>query len=185
MLNHDVLAPGAGFDSHRHSGVHLVTYVVSGALAHHDSTGHAAVVRAGEVQVLTAGDGVTHSERNASATEPVEYVQMWLRTVDPVTAYRGWPATGWSSDGVLATVPEGALRLVVLRAPQDRLRLGGEPTYAYVLEGPLTVDGERVDPGDAVLVRGRDRVELGYGGAEARLLAWELFDPPRFPHKGA
>jgi redox-sensitive bicupin YhaK (pirin superfamily) len=175
VLNHDVLAPGAGFDEHRHSGVDLVTYVVSGALAHHDSSGHSAVVAAGEVQVLRSGAGVTHSERNASDTEPVEYVQMWLRSDDEVTAY-GLPS---ADNGAFVSLPHGVLREVVVRAPGESVALEGQQVLAYVLSGELVLGAQRVAAGDAVLAADAAAAVLSGTGAEARVLVWQLFEPPR------
>lgn len=181
VFNHDVLAPGAGFDEHRHSGHDLVTYVVAGALLHRDSTGHEAVVRAGEVQVLRSGSGVSHSERNASALEPVEYVQMWLRSDNPVTQYGG--SLSSPSDATFVALPDGAFRHVVLQSPGDRLVLAGGQVLAYVLAGELALGQDRVVAGDAVLVSGSSSAVLDFLDAEARVVVWELYDPPRGPRK--
>jgi len=77
-VNDESVAPGAGYESHGHAGVEIVTWVLEGALAHQDETGQDGVVLPGTAQRLSAGDGVRHSERNASATEPLRFVQMML-----------------------------------------------------------------------------------------------------------
>lgn len=148
VLNQDVLAPGAGFDDHRHSGVDLVTYVLSGALTHRDSTGHSAVVRAGEVQVLHAGSGVTHSERNASEDEPVEYVQMWVRSSRPEVFYEPPQAAArWGGlvdsgvDLTIRSLPERAS--TAAPASTDR--------YVYLIDGAARLaDGVQLVAGDAL-----------------------------------
>lgn len=78
--NEELLAPGAGFEPHRHRDVEILTWVLEGALAHRDGDGHAGVVRPGMVQHLSAGSGVTHTERNVGGADvPVRFIQMWLQ----------------------------------------------------------------------------------------------------------
>jgi hypothetical protein len=78
VLNEDVVAPGAGFPPHSHRDMEIITYVLEGGVRHQDSTGGGGVIRPGEVQYMCAGAGVTHSEMNASETEPLHLLQIWL-----------------------------------------------------------------------------------------------------------
>ena len=80
VINDDVVAPGKGFDMHPHDNMEIISIVLSGALEHKDSLGSGAVLNPGEVQVMTAGSGIFHSEFNPSSTEPVHFLQIWIMT---------------------------------------------------------------------------------------------------------
>ncbi len=78
VINEDVIAPGKGFPTHAHANMEIFTYVLSGAAKHEDSMGNSGIIRAGELQYMSAGSGVTHSEYNASSSEPLHLYQIWL-----------------------------------------------------------------------------------------------------------
>jgi redox-sensitive bicupin YhaK (pirin superfamily) len=165
VSNHDRLEPGAGFDDHRHADVDIVTFVVAGSLAHADSAGHHQVLGPGDLQVLRAGSGVMHSERNASATEPVEYVQMWLRSTATEVSYE--------RPSGAAVVPGGALSVVSL-GPGDGFSLPGDGlVHAYLVDGSAALaNGTGLAAGDAVRLEDAS-LDLT-GETHSRLLAWRL-----------
>src|SRR2546426_6849365 len=113
VINEDGLQPGAGFPPHGHRDMEIVTYVVEGALEHKDSMGNGSVIRPGEVQRMTAGTGVTHSEYNPSRIEPVHFLQVWIlperQGLAPRHEQRTFPARGMP----------GPLPVVAPRAGRD------------------------------------------------------------------
>jgi redox-sensitive bicupin YhaK (pirin superfamily) len=183
--NEDVLAPGAGFDEHPHRDVEVVTWVLSGALAHTDSAGHQGEARPGMVQRMSAGDGVRHAER-AAGGGPAHYVQMWLRPERPggEPAYDLFDVSSALAAGRIVTV-------VPLRQPDATLHAARLPTgtaavlpaarylHLLVAGGAVTLDIP-AGPGVAALGTG-DAVRLGGTGpvtvavtTDAELLAWEM-----------
>lgn len=106
VINEDRVAPGAGFGMHRHRDMEIISYVVSGALEHKDSMGHGAVLKPGEVQRITAGSGIAHSEFNPSTSEPVHFLQIWLLPREEGLA------PGYDQRAYPAVERQGRLRLV-------------------------------------------------------------------------
>ncbi|MGH7895237.1 MAG: pirin family protein, partial [Candidatus Binatia bacterium] len=112
VINDDRVTPGQGFATHGHRDMEIITYVLDGALEHRDSLGTGSVIRPGEVQIMSAGTGITHSEFNHSPTEPVHFLQVWV-----VPAERGG-APRYDQRAFEAAETTGRLRLVV--APDAR-----------------------------------------------------------------
>lgn len=96
VINEDKVAPGAGFDTHDHQDMEIITYVLEGGVEHKDSLGTGSVVRPGDVQRMTAGTGIQHSEFNASSTEPVHFLQIWIeperKRLEPGYEQKTFPA---------------------------------------------------------------------------------------------
>lgn len=195
VINEDRVAPGGGFAPHRHADMEILSYVVSGALAHRDSTGSSGVLRPGEVQWMSAGRGIEHSEYNASDREPVHFLQIWIlpattglepgyaqRAFDPALREGRW-ATLASPDGV-----DGSLAIrQQARLRGTRLARGVEVEHAldparrywlHLVEGAVEVDGQALAAGDAIGIAdegGMLRL-AGSGDSVADLL---LFDLPQ------
>ncbi|WP_330330228.1 pirin family protein [Streptomyces sp. NBC_00536] len=178
--NEESLAPGAGFEEHAHRHTEIVTWVIEGELTHRDSTGHATVVRAGDVQRLSAGHGVRHVERN-DAPVPLRFVQMWLA---PLGGPEGTDPPGEPSYEIVRGVADGAPYEVtaagaVLRVRRpgagERVPVPAAPrVYLHVVRGDLRLDGVELGPGDSVRISdAADGLEI-VAGSPAELLLWEL-----------
>ncbi|MFB7188578.1 pirin family protein [Streptomyces sp. NPDC056230] len=171
--NEERLAPGAGFDEHPHSHTEIVTWVVEGELTHRDSTGHATVVRAGDLQHLSAAAGVRHVERN-DGDGPLTFLQMWLAPLEPggEPAYTIVPGI---ADSTPYALPAAGAMLHVRRpaagertAVPDALR-----AYVHVVAGRVGIGDEELGPGDAARITGEQGLELVAADA-AEVLIWEL-----------
>lgn len=187
VLNEDVVAPGEGFGMHPHRDMEIVTIVRSGALAHRDSLGHEAVIRPGEVQRMTAGTGIRHSEMNPSPTEPVHLFQLWVmperRGLEPGYEQKTFEASQRRNRAQLIVSRDGAegslrwnqdarLYLADLEAGQS-LTLPWQPgrhAWIQVMQGQLTLAGQTLTTGDGVALTPEGAVNLeSRDGAELML----------------
>jgi redox-sensitive bicupin YhaK (pirin superfamily) len=190
VINEDRIAPGGGFPMHPHRDMEIVTYVLSGALEHRDSMGNTSVIRPGEVQRMSAGRGVTHSEHNPSAAEPVHLLQIWIvpHTRGLVPSYEQVSVPQAEGPGRLRLVAspqggEGAVRVhqdasmyVALLDGQERAEhplAAGRTAYVQVARGGLSVNGQRLGAGDGATLRGEARVTLT-DGEGAEVLVFDL-----------
>ena len=190
VLNQDVVQPGSGFGTHPHDNMEIVTYVLEGALQHRDSMGNGSVIRPGEVQLMSAGTGVTHSEFNASRTERVHLLQMWVipseRDTRPRYAQREFPARDLQGELRLVVSPDGGQDSLVIgqdaRLYAGRFGAGERAQHAldpvrrawlHVARGTLALNGERLGPGDGAAIAGER--ELSLEGVEpAEVVLWDL-----------
>ena len=136
VINDDTVAPGGGFAEHGHTDMEIISYVLDGALEHKDSMGNGSVIRPGDVQRMSAGTGVTHSEYNHSASEPVHFLQIWLQPnahgVEPSYDQNHFPIEDRRGRWVLLVSPDG--RDGSIATHQDAL-----------LFGTLLASGESLD----------------------------------------
>ena len=177
VINDDRIAPGAGFPTHSHSDMEIVTWVLAGALEHKDSLGNGGVIRPGEAQRMRAGHGIAHSEYNASGTEPVHLLQIWIEP-DAYGLEPGYEQVAFapgslagqlrliaSNDGREGSVTihqDAAIRAGRLAAG-DRVTLAlapGRRAWLHVATGRVTVRGYPLEAGDAVAVVGETAVEI-------------------------
>ena len=191
VINEDTVAPGRGFPTHGHRDMEIISYVLDGSLEHRDSLGTGSVIRPGDVQRMSAGTGVRHSEFNASPTEPVHFLQIWIEPAATGIApgYEQNAFTEADKRGRLRLVasPDGAEGSVTIR--QDarvyatRLEAGeevehklapGRHAWVQVVRGALTTAGRKLEHGDGAAISGEPVVKLvGEQAAEAL-----LFDLP-------
>jgi redox-sensitive bicupin YhaK (pirin superfamily) len=167
VINEDRVAPGAGFAPHRHANMEILSYVLEGALAHRDDSGGGGVIHAGELQWMSAGHGIEHSEYNGSDRESVHFLQMWIQPdrLNAKPAYAQRAAVGDEARGrwALLVSPDGAdgsiairqdARLFVVRLDADtQVEHPLDPRRRYwlhVVRGAATAMGRELDAGDAV-----------------------------------
>ncbi len=169
VINEDYVQPARGFAPHSHRDMEIVTYVLDGALQHRDDMGNGEIVRPGEVQRMTAGTGVTHSEFNASQSELVHLLQIWIlpdrpnlqpsyeQTAFPETAHRNELVLAASRDGRngSVTVHQDAELLLARLDPGRGVThaLGaGRGAWVHVARGAIELDGQKLAAGDAAAV---------------------------------
>ena len=167
VINEDRVAPGAGFGTHSHSDMEILSWVLDGALEHKDSLGTGAVIRPGELQRMTAGTGVTHSEFNASKSEPVHFLQIWLlperHGLKPGYEQRAFPPAEFQGRWRLVAAHDGRDGAVKVHQDADlyvaRVTAGSELAHTaapgrglwlQVARGSVEVDGEVLSAGDAI-----------------------------------
>jgi redox-sensitive bicupin YhaK (pirin superfamily) len=190
VINEDRVVPGAGFGTHGHRDMEIISYVLEGELAHKDSTGTSSVIRPGDVQRMSAGRGVQHSEFNHSHSQPVHFLQIWIQP-----SVRGI-APEYEEKRFEAEEKRGRLRLIAspdgtdgsVRIHQDaRVYAGlfdgneqaslevaaGRRIYVHVARGQVTANGETLHAGDALKLTDRTALSLQQG-AGAEVLVFDL-----------
>ncbi|MGB4100302.1 MAG: pirin family protein [Alphaproteobacteria bacterium] len=190
VINEDYVQPEQGFGMHGHRDMEIVTYLLSGALEHKDSMGNGSVIRPGDVQRMSAGTGVQHSEFNPSATESTHLLQIWL-----LPAQKGI-APGYEQKTFGTEEKRGRLRLIVapdgadgaVTIHQDAalyaglfdgtetalyLPRPGRKTYIHIARGILRVNGQELNAGDALKIDNEPRIILDQG-KQAEILLFDL-----------
>ena len=190
VINDDTVSPGGGFDTHGHRDMEIISYVLEGALEHKDSMGNGSVIRPGDVQRMSAGTGVMHSEFNASDSEPVHFLQIWVLP----------EANGLKPSYEQKAFPEaekhGRLRLVGSRDGRDgsvtihqdvdlyATMLGdgeslghdfsdGRKGWVHLAQGSARLNDDLLNPGDGVAIEGPARIRLT-GLQEAEVLLFDM-----------
>lgn len=191
VINDDLVAPGGGFGMHPHEEMEILTFVIDGALEHADSTGGGAVIHPGDVQRMSAGTGIRHSEFNASKTDPVRLLQVWILPgtpgVDP--GYEQISAADIARDDRLALVatPGGGPGAVHIHADARvltaRLSEGasvshplkaGRGAWVQVYAGEVVVNGRALSDGDGLAVEDETSIEITGGSGGGELLLFDL-----------
>jgi len=181
VFNNDTIQPGRGFPMHPHRDMEILTYVIKGELEHKDNTGGNGRIRVREMQRMSAGSGIVHSEFNASQTEPCELVQIWItpaaQGVEPSYGQRQFtledragkllPAASGHSNGDGMRIGQDATLYVSSLRPGDDVRqvlASGRRAYLFVIDGKPALNGESLGRGDSVKIS--DEAELRLESAE-------------------
>ncbi|WP_350432283.1 pirin family protein [Shewanella sp. H8] len=174
VINDDSVDPGAGFATHGHRDMEIISYVLEGSIAHKDSEGNVEVLPAGEFQLMSAGSGITHSEYNASATEPLKFLQIWIQpnTLGNTPRYQQKNfgqtvglttiATPTGENGTLKIKQNSTLSQLIL-APHSEFIYTVEATrkvYVHQVAGELVVDTEILAAGDGVKITDAQTITL-------------------------
>jgi len=190
VINDDRVAPGGGFATHGHRDMEIITYVLDGALEHKDSLGNGSIIRPGEVQRMSAGTGITHSEFNHSKTTPVHFLQIWI------LPERSGLAPGYEQRPIPADAQRGRLRLIASRQGRDgavtvhqdvRVYAGtlakgervshavpsGRQLWLQVARGALSLNDQSLVEGDGVAISDERQIEAR-GERDAELLLFDL-----------
>jgi redox-sensitive bicupin YhaK (pirin superfamily) len=189
VMNEDRVQPGQGFGTHGHDNMEIISVVLSGQLQHRDSMGNGAVLRPGELQRISAGSGINHSEFNPSASEPVHFYQIWIqpdvRDTEPqyeqkAFDYREHPgqlrlvASPDGRDGSLGLRQDARIYLTRLNDQDMRHQLApGRHAWVQVLSGKLAVNGHPLDRSDGAAISGETLLEIA-GQPDADFLLFDL-----------
>jgi hypothetical protein len=189
VINDDTVAPGGGFGTHAHRDMEIVTYVFEGALQHRDSLGNGSVIRPGEVQRMSAGTGIRHSEFNDSQDAPVHFLQIWILParpgIEPGYEQRALPAAARSGLALVAS-PNGREGSVTVHqdveiyagqlAPGTRVAFplaAGRHAWLHLARGRASLNGQALQAGDGAAISGESGLAIQADEA-AELLLFDL-----------
>jgi quercetin 2,3-dioxygenase len=189
VFNDDTVQPGRGFGEHPHADMEIMTYVIDGTLEHRDSLGNRGLLHAGEVQRMTAGTGIIHSEYNPSEEKPVHFLQIWFlperRGLTPSWEQKKFPSeqkrnrllpvvSGRPAEGALYIHQDVTVYLSRLEAGRQihHRQEAGRRMYLFVIDGAVSVDGEHpMKAGDSARITGLSELTVSTGeGAEFMLM---------------
>ena len=190
VINEDRIAPGTGFGTHGHRDMEIISYVLEGNLAHQDSMGNIKGIPPGDVQRMSAGTGVRHSEFNHAPDQTTHFLQIWIepnvRGIQPGYEQKSFADAEKQGQLRLVASPDGASGSVTVHADAamyaglfdgaDRAELPLDPArkaYVHVVRGALSVNGERLQGGDAMALAGETALTLDHG-EQAEVLVFDL-----------
>lgn len=188
VINDDEVIAGAGFPTHGHRDMEIISYVLKGEIAHRDSEGNVTRLPAGEFQLMSAGSGISHSEYNASQTQPLKFLQIWIQP-NVYGREPGYQQKDFGSEAGLTLVvspdgEQGSLKIKQDASLYQLLLQSGDNAsmanphqrkqYVHVIEGELQVEGETLQPGDGAQLEQVDILRLVAGETGTRALVFDL-----------
>ena len=193
VINEDQVVPNQGFGTHSHKDMEIVTYVLAGELEHKDSIGNGSIIRVGDVQRMSAGSGIAHSEFNASAVTPVHLLQIWIEPnrfgIEPSYEQknfsdeqkRGQLKLVASNDGRndSMTIHQDASLYVSILENDDRLTYDvaeNRAVWLQIVKGKLKINDRVVETGDGVSISGANAMSIVGVGDESEFLLFDLID---------
>ncbi|MFA7359429.1 MAG: pirin family protein [Candidatus Kapaibacterium sp.] len=192
VLNDDIVESGMGFGTHPHNNMEIVSIPLSGALEHKDSMGHVEVIKECEVQIMSAGTGVMHSEYNHSKTEDVNFLQIWIlpkernikprydqrniKDVDKKNKFLTVVSSDKNDNNALWINQDAYLSLAKIDADTEisyDIKMKGNGVYLFVIEGGVTIDGNELKKRDGIGIEDTDRIKIK-SNSDNYLLAIEV-----------
>jgi len=191
VLNDDIIEGGKGFGSHPHDNMEIVTIPLRGSLQHRDNTGRAEIIRSGDVQIMSAGTGIVHSEVNASATEEINLLQLWvfpkLRNITPRYDQKTFDISTRNNKFQVVVSPIESKESIWInqdawfslgnidagKTIEYNRNLDGNGMYIFVIEGDVTIEGENLNRRDAIGISGTDTVSFT-ASTDAQILVVEV-----------
>jgi len=187
VINDDWVSPGMGFETHPHRDMEIISYVVEGSIEHKDTMGFHTVLKAGDVQVMSAGSGIRHSEFNPSATENLNFLQIWIRPdthgLKPAYYEKNFSeakgvtliASADARDGSLKVNQDISLYKLKFDHQNEQLNISAQRTfYLHMVAGEMVVNGETLLTGDGMTITDEERLTLDISNQAEAL----LFDLP-------
>lgn len=178
VLNDDVVAPGRGFGAHPHENMEIISIPLNGALKHNDNTGRTEIINAGDVQIMSAGSGITHSEMNASATEPVNFLQIWIfpkvENIPPRYEQKTFSIKDRKNKWQTVVSPEKDAAPIWINQDawfmlsdldantslQYDVHLKKNGVYLFVLYGEVEIAGEKLNKRDAIALSEIEKFDI-------------------------
>ncbi|MGL5665697.1 MAG: pirin family protein [Shewanella sp.] len=189
VINDDRVTPGAGFETHGHKDMEIISYVISGTIAHKDSFGNVKTLPAGEFQLMSAGKGIYHSEFNASNTESLHFLQIWIQPdtlgIDAAYQQKAFEQTSALTAVVTPTGENGTLKVQqdatlyrLMLAPQEQVNMPQlkpqRQLYVQLVEGTLKVNDQMLTPGDGAHITAEEAVRFSAADNYVTALVFDL-----------
>ncbi|NER20332.1 MAG: pirin family protein [Symploca sp. SIO1B1] len=191
VINEDIVQPGMGFGTHSHRNMEIISYVLAGGLEHKDNLGNGSVIRPGDVQRMSAGTGIAHSEYNASNTEPVHFLQIWILPnqtgIKPSYEQKHFPLEEKQGKFRLVASPDGRDNSVTIHQDAnlyvtvlnqgDRINYISEPNrslWLQIVRGSVEINGGNFSAGDGVAMTQENNIELTATSDNTEVLLFDL-----------